>query len=132
MKTILALLTLASVACADDPEARARAAYAASMIEPVSKVVISEPAPVLSQNIFADYPAAKLRAALQPPVPPQPVARAVRPNQGSCVCNRTGGDCLCQPASLCAQGRCPQLQLLRRDEVPYYFPNPTYCPPGRP
>lgn len=127
MRTIVALLALSSMAFADADEDMRMAMAMERERHQHKESKVELPVPV-EKNIFAGYSEARLREILQP----QPVRQAVRPNQGSCVCNRTGGDCLCQPASLCAQGKCPALTQLRSTEIQYYFPNPTYCPPGRP
>lgn len=128
MKTLAILLALSgSVAAATDDEIRI-AMEMATATERGVELPTPPPEPAPSANIFADYPADKLRAALQPPA--QPVARAVRPNVGSCPCGQ--GRCICSPASICPNG-CPAVVNLRKDEVKYYFPafDPN-CPTGRP
>jgi len=128
MKTVLALLAFASLAAASTPEERALQAYAASMAP-----AVKEERPRSVEFDLSSLTSIRQQPQERPqPVASQSVRQAARPNVGSCVCNRTGGDCLCQPASLCAQGKCPALTQLRPAEMNYYFPAPTYCPPGRP
>ena len=125
MKTLLAILVLAVPVYAGGKFTVTRGFTVTPGIE--VSIPAPEPSPALSANIFADYPAAKLLAALQPQ--PQPVARAVRPNVGNCQCGQ--GRCICQPARIC-KNCCPAVVNLRKDEVKYFFPafDPN-CPTGR-